>query len=133
MSDDMHRMRGTWRRDRHGLSVVGATARIPASQPVVVEAPAHLKPETAAWYASVCGTWVLDAHHQRILQLACEAWDQGQAARAEVEHDGLTVATKDGGCKAHPCLTVATAARTQFASLIAQLELDDVGTPGQSK
>jgi phage terminase small subunit len=80
----------------------------------------------------VAQTWELEQHHLRILQAAGEAWDQAQAARAAVAVDGLTVATADGGRKAHPLLTTATVARTQFASLVAALDLD-AGTPGGSR
>jgi hypothetical protein len=41
------------------------------------------------------------------LQLACEAWDRSQEARALLDKDGLTIRT-DGGLKAHPA--VATSA-----------------------
>jgi P27 family predicted phage terminase small subunit len=81
----------------------------------------------------VVQTWVLDGHHLRILQLAAETWDMSQSAREVLARDGLTVPTKDGGCKAHPLLTVATSARMQFASFIAQLDLDDAGAPGGSR
>jgi P27 family predicted phage terminase small subunit len=130
LGDQLHRLRGTWRPDRHGRVGGGA---LPAITPVAIEpsqAPAHLEPATQAWYRHVCETWVLEPHHLRLLQAAAEAWDIAQAARASVARDGLTIATADGSVKAHPCLTVATAARAQFASLLAQLELDEAGRPG---
>jgi P27 family predicted phage terminase small subunit len=131
LSLEVHRLRGTLRADRHGL--VGATATGPEVVPVVMEpgeAPDHLRPETRDWYTRVRSTWVLDEHHQRLLQLACETWDAAQRAREAIARDGVTVATADGRIKAHPLLVEARSARQQFAGLLAQLELDDVGTPG---
>ena len=126
MSPEWHRLRGTSRGDRHAST--GATALAPAPAPTAIgEVPAHLRPETQTWFAVVVATWVLDRHHRMILQAA--SWDQGQLAREAIDRNGVTVRTADGGCKGHPCLTIATAARGQFASLVAQLELDDAGTP----
>ncbi len=131
MSDDLHKLRGTWRQERHGLPTIGATAIAAVPEPTAeTEAPAHLRPETQAWFTSVLETWVLDQHDRMILQAAAEAWDQAQLAREILAADGLTVRTADGGCKAHPCLTAATTARGQFATLVAQLDLDAAGTPG---
>lgn len=117
------------------LAAVGAQARViaPTTETPTSDVPAHLRPETAEWYRHVVQTWVLDGHHLRILQLAAETWDMSQSAREVLARDGLTVPTKDGGCKAHPLLTVATSARMQFASFIAQLDLDDAGAPGGSR
>jgi P27 family predicted phage terminase small subunit len=111
--------------DRPAAIGVGATARVVDSMPVPTDVPAHLRPATADWYRQVVRTWVLDAHHERILQAAAEAWDLSQSAREVLARDGLTVPTRDGGCKAHPLLTVATVARAHLASFIAQLDLDD--------
>ena len=128
-----HELANTWRPDRHGSRVVGATARavLPARAPRarLARAPAHLRPETRRWYASVVAGWTLDQHHVLLLQAAAESWDQAQTARERLAIDGLTVPTKDGGCKAHPCLSAARTARAQFATLMTQLDLDDAGTP----
>jgi len=47
-----------------------------------IKAPAHLAPETAAWWSHVHAEFSLEPHHSRLLTLACEAWDRcGQARR----------------------------------------------------
>lgn len=140
LSADVHRLRGTYRPDRHGPRVIGATAAaiVPIAAPSPVEkpdetptdAPTHLEPATLMWAEYILTNWTLDEHHARLLQLACEAWDTSQRAHAIVAVEGMTVPTAAGGCKAHPLLAVAAAARAQFASLIAQLNLEDVGKPG---
>ena len=47
-----------------------------------ISAPSHLRPDTAAWWASVAGDYALEPHHLRILTLAAEAWDRGWANRS---------------------------------------------------
>jgi hypothetical protein len=46
-----------------------------------IEIPKHLLPETQHWYRSICEQYVLESHHRRLLQLACEAWDRSREAR----------------------------------------------------
>jgi len=40
------------------------------------KAPAHLAPETAAWWLHVHADFDLEMHHTRLLALACEAFDR---------------------------------------------------------
>ena len=91
---------------------------------------ADLEPATREWVEYVKKTWVLDAHHERLLMLAAQAWDTAERARAMVERDGMVVPSSRGGCMAHPLLAVAAVARREFATLIAHLNLDRLGTPG---
>ena len=88
------------------------------------EAPAHLAPETANWWRVVLGEYELEAHHLRLLRLACEAWDRCQQAREILDRDGLTTQTESGGLKAHPCIGIERDARLAFARLLRELDLD---------
>ena len=92
--------------------------------------PAHLSQATKAWFSYVARTWAVDEHHVRLLVMACDAWELAEGAREALARDGLTVPMADGGMKAHPLLGVAAAARGQFSSLIAQLDLDAVAPKG---
>jgi hypothetical protein len=47
-----------------------------------------------------------------------------QAARALVQREGLTVKTKDGGCRAHPCVKIESEARIAFCRCLRELDLD---------
>jgi P27 family predicted phage terminase small subunit len=60
----------------------------------------------------------------RLLQLACEAWDQAQNARERLQRDGYMVPTRDGGLRAHPCVAIERDARLACARLIRGLDLD---------
>lgn len=88
------------------------------------EAPAHLAPETADWWRAVLGEYELEAHHMRLLRLACESWDRCQQAREILDRDGLTTQTESGGLKAHPCIGIERDARLAFARLLRELDLD---------
>jgi P27 family predicted phage terminase small subunit len=86
--------------------------------------PAHLTPETAAWWNAVLMEYALEPHHLRLLRLACEAWDRTQQAREILDRDGLTTETESGGLKAHPCIGIERDARLAFARLLRELDLD---------
>ena len=92
--------------------------------------PRHLKPATRRWWLSVVTDWELEEHHVRLLTLACEAWDRCQQARELINRDGLTTPTGSGGAKLHPAVRVEQDARTGFARLLRELDLD-VDAPAQ--
>ena len=98
-----------------------------------LEPPAHLAPETADWWCAVLGDYELEAHHLRLLRLACEAWDRCQQAREILDRDGLTVPTGDGGLKAHPAIGIERDARTAFARLLRELDLDAEPPPDRAR
>lgn len=98
-----------------------------------LEPPAHLAPETAAWWNAVLGDYDLEAHHLRLLRLACEAWDRCQQAREILDRDGLTVPTGEGGLKAHPAIGIERDARTAFARLLRELDLDADQPPERAR
>jgi P27 family predicted phage terminase small subunit len=68
--------------------------------------PEHLSASAAAWWRTTTERFVLEAHHLKLLQLACESWDRCQAARAQLDKDGLTVASERGDVRPHPCIAI---------------------------
>jgi hypothetical protein len=46
-----------------------------------LKAPAHLRPDTKAWWLHLHSNWRLEAHHSRLLEMACDAWDRYHEAR----------------------------------------------------
>jgi P27 family predicted phage terminase small subunit len=97
-----------------------------------LKAPRHLKPATRRWWESVVSTWELAGHHVRLLTLAAESWDRCAEAREQIARDGLTVETKAGGPRLHPCVRVETDSRLAFARLLRELDLD-ISPPTESK
>lgn len=98
-----------------------------------LEPPAHLAPETAAWWRAVLTEYALEAHHLRLLRLACEAWDRCQQARETLDRDGLTTQTETGGLKTHPCVGIERDARLAFARLLRELDLDAEMPPDRAR
>ena len=86
--------------------------------------PRHLRAPTRRWWSEVVGDYVLEGHHLRLLQLAGEAWDRAQQAREQLQAEGLTVPTADGGLKPHPCVGVEKDSAVRFARLLREIDLD---------
>ena len=86
-----------------------------------MKAPAHLAPETRKWFAEFVTTYQLEPHHLRLLQLAAEAWDRCQEARAAIARDGLIALTTG---RPHAGVAIERDARLAFARLLRELDLD---------
>jgi phage terminase small subunit len=89
-----------------------------------MKAPKHLRPATRKWFEHVAKTYELEEHHERLLQLAAEAWDRGEEAREAIALHGLTCLDRYGGPRVRPEVGVETTARAAFARLIRELDLD---------
>jgi len=97
----------------------------------IIDPPAHLSDEATAWWRDVLRDYALEAHHLRLLQAASEAWDRMQQARqALADHGGLTFTDPNGNIRAHPCVAMERDARTAFARLLRELDLD-AGAPAE--
>ncbi|MGX7952431.1 P27 family phage terminase small subunit [Tsuneonella sp. HG249] len=95
-----------------------------------LEPPAHLSTSAAAWWCEVLRDYSLEPHHIRLLQSACEAWDRKAQAQAELAaHGALTFTDARGTIRAHPAVAMERDARTAFARLVRELDLD-TGAPG---
>jgi P27 family predicted phage terminase small subunit len=97
---------------------------------LAAEPPAHLSDEAAAWWRSVLEDYSLEPHHLKLLQAAAEAWDRCQQAREAIAKDGLTCRDANANLKAHPCVAMERDARTLFARLVRELDLD-AGAPAE--
>jgi phage terminase small subunit len=88
------------------------------------QSPPHLSPSSRQWWEITVDRYRLEEHHLRLLQLACEAWDRGQAAREQLEREGLTIPGREGGMRPHPCIGIERDARLAVARLVRELDLD---------
>ena len=95
--------------------------------------PAHLRPTTARWWCSVVADFELEAHHLRLLTLACQAWDRGEQAREVIAKEGLTFKDFRGQPKARPEVAIERDSRLSFARLVRELGLDLGEDPSQSR
>jgi hypothetical protein len=83
-----------------------------------------LSDATRRWWLSVVTNYQLEPHHLRLLQLAAEAWDGAQAARAALAEHGTTYADRYGAPRLRPEAALERDHRTAFARLIRELDLD---------
>ena len=95
----------------------------------VVHAPGHLKQKTQVWFRKVAREYELQDHHLRLLQLACEAWELAQEARAILLKEKLTYISKAGEPRAHPAVAIERDSMVTFARLLRELNLSEE-TPG---
>jgi len=90
-----------------------------------IQAPGHLTKESKKiWKALISEYDIADVAGLRILQVALESFDRGQAARAEIDRDGLTVTDKFGQTKSHPLLPIERDSRAAFLAGLKSLNLD---------
>ena len=86
--------------------------------------PAYLKSETRDWINYVLSEYSLDQHHFRLLTLAAEAWETGQAARAAIAKHGTTYVDRFNAPRKRPEVGIMAEARIAFARLLRELDLD---------
>jgi P27 family predicted phage terminase small subunit len=86
--------------------------------------PEHLSPAMKEWWAEVTAKHRLEAHREKLLQAACEAWDLMSRARECVAQHGLTFPGKDGEPRPRPEVAQARDARIAFVRIVKELDLD---------
>ncbi|MEI6610990.1 MAG: P27 family phage terminase small subunit [Deltaproteobacteria bacterium] len=90
-----------------------------------IVAPKHLSKEAKQIWKEILAEYSInDAAGLRILQVALEAFDRAQAARAAVDKVGLMVIDKAGQVKSHPLLPIERDSRAAFLSGLKSLNLD---------
>jgi P27 family predicted phage terminase small subunit len=95
----------------------------------ILRAPGHLRPDTKAWWLYVHSNWRLEAHHSRLFEMACDAWDRYHEAREILARDGIVIGGRQAAVRPHPAIAIERDNRIIFAKLIAQLSLD--GEPSE--
>lgn len=113
-------------RGRKSAASLAVVPPEPAPMPVPsrAEPPVHLSADAGEWWRSVTADFDLEPHHLKLLQAAAEAWDRAQQAREAVASDGLTFRDSSGNLKANPACAIERDARTLFARLVRELDLD---------
>jgi phage terminase small subunit len=96
-----------------------------------MSAPEHLSPSAAEWHDRVNEEFDLEEHHQRLLLLACEAWDRHVEAREALKLHGLTYLDRFGAPHSRPEIAIERDSRIAFARLVRELALD-VSEPNES-
>jgi hypothetical protein len=86
--------------------------------------PKYLKTESRDWINYVLSQYDIDQHHFRLLVLAAEAWETGQAARAEIAKHSAVYVDRFGAPRKRPEVSIQAEARIAFARLLRELDLD---------
>ena len=76
--------------------------------------PDHLSAASAQWWRSVVGEYRLQAHHLKLLVLACEAMDRAVQARQILDAEGVVVLNDRRVPIAHPAIKIENDARNAF-------------------
>jgi P27 family predicted phage terminase small subunit len=96
-------------------------SRRPTRKPKV---PKHLSADTRKWFANVIENFELEGHHLKLLTMAAEAWDRSRQAREALDEHGLTYSDRFGCPHPRPEIAIERDARTGFARILRELDLD---------
>jgi P27 family predicted phage terminase small subunit len=114
------------RKSAASLAIARPSADVPSSPSRdLPQPPSHLSEDAQAWWREAVRDYALEAHHLKLLQAACEAWDRAQLAREAVVANGLTFTDSGGTIRANPAVAIERDARTLFARLVRELNLDE--------
>jgi P27 family predicted phage terminase small subunit len=92
-------------------------------------APGHLSEESRRFWAQVCRDYALQLPHFRLLQVALEAWDRMNEARAILDRDGIVTFDRYEKPKAHPAVTIERDSRLAFIRALRELDLEGEPLP----
>ena len=85
--------------------------------------PAHLRPETRAWWAAVVEEHVLEPHQLRLLTVAAESWDRKEEARQAIQASGLVFEDDKGMIRSRPEIAIERDSRIAFVRCMRELSL----------
>src|SRR5438552_1922430 len=89
-------------------------------------APSHLSARSLAFWQRANAEYDLgDVAAAELLLRVCEAMDVGDAARVEVERDGMTYRTRYGEIRPNPAVAIGRDARIAIARLLRELRITE--------
>ena len=91
--------------------------------------PRHLSATSRAWWSSVVAAYELDSSGLKLLNEAASALDRIQQARVLIESAGLVYLDRFNVPRRHPAVTIESEARTSFARLLRELDLEGAVLP----
>jgi P27 family predicted phage terminase small subunit len=88
-------------------------------------APSHLSAEAKKIWSDILTEYAIDdAAGLRILRVSLEAYDRAQAARKQIDREGMTYFDKAGQPKIHPLIPCERDSRAAFLAGLKALNLD---------
>jgi phage terminase small subunit len=107
-----------------------ATRKLEAVPDSDVSAPEHLSAESRAWVESIRQGWTVDAHHERMLLVAAQAWDLSEQMREVLEAEGYTYYVQRlGAYRPRPEAQIMHDAQLRLLRALRDLGLDDAPIP----
>jgi phage terminase small subunit len=91
--------------------------------PDVPPPPAHLSATSAELWQSTVARFILEPHHLVLLKVLCEAIDRYEAAREQLQREGLTIGGRQGA-KPNPCCAIVRDTALLIARTTRELDLD---------
>lgn len=96
--------------------------------------PGHLSREAKRMWRDLCAEYdVSDAPGRETLRVALEAWDRAQAAREQINKDGMIVLGADKQPKQHPLITVERDSRAAFLAGMKAMRFDCISSPKKGR
>ncbi len=92
----------------------------------LVSAPEGLKSAGRKLWKAVATEFVLEPHTTPILAAACFQADRAEAARVEINRDGITTKDRFGQLREHPSVATERSASQAMKTLLRELGLDIV-------
>lgn len=90
-----------------------------------IKPPKHLSKAMKAWWRKVEKAAHMEPHDYHLLQLAAEAFDRAQAARAVLDREGTVYFDRFEQPKARPEAAIERDARRDIAALVRQLQIPE--------
>jgi len=90
-----------------------------------IRCPKHLSAEAKQIWKEILKEYdIQDSAGLRILRVSLESFDRAQAAREEIDRDGMTTLDKFNQLKPHPLLPIERDSRAAFLAGLRALNLD---------
>jgi phage terminase small subunit len=87
-------------------------------------APNHLQLQTQAWWDTVVSSFEIRPHQLQTLQVAGEAWDRKEEARAALKQHGLTYTDAKDMIRARPEVQIERDSRVAYPRAVRELALE---------
>lgn len=92
------------------------------------KAPESLSTAAKKLWKEVVSDFVLEPHHERLLEKALVQWDRSEQAKKALATEGLTVLDRFGQLREHPLVGVERQATLAYLRIMRELGLDVVPT-----
>lgn len=83
-----------------------------------------MRREIKQWVETVRADYILERHHELLLEQAAACLDRAADARELIARDGVMLETNRGTLRSHPMIAVERDMMLMFSKLLAQLKLD---------